>query len=102
VPLQAVRLAGVLLCAVPGELFAEVGLTLKASGGGQRRAESSGLRAGAGAPALVLPLGLAGGYYGYILPGERLRRGGYEALPVAGRLGGAASAAIVGHFRRFC
>ena len=57
-------------------------------------------RPGAADSPLVVPLGLAGGYYGYILPGERLRAGGYEALPASGRLGGAAAAAIVEHFRR--
>ena len=88
VRLQAVRLGGVLFCAIPGEPFAELGLALKSPCSG-------------GVP-LVLPLGLAGGYYGYILPAERLAGGGYEALPMAGRLGGAAAASIVRHFRRFC
>ena len=84
--LQAVRLGGVLICAIPGEPFVELGLALKGAG-----------RA-LGAP--VVPLGLAGGYYGYILPGERLPAGGYEALPASGCLGGAAAAMIVEHFRR--
>jgi hypothetical protein len=48
----------------------------------------------------VVPLGLAGGYCGYILPGERLAAGGYEALPGSGRLGGAAGEMIVEQFRR--
>ncbi len=87
VPLQAVRLGGALICGIPGEPFVELGLALK-----------SASRA-AGGP-LRLPLGLAGGYYGYILPGERLPAGGYEALPGSGRLGGAAAAMIVEHFRR--
>ena len=86
VPLSAVRLGGVLFCGIPGEPFVELGLALKGA-------------AAAGSP-LVVPIGLAGGYYGYILPGERLRAGGYEALPASGRLGGAAAAAIVEHFRR--
>jgi hypothetical protein len=83
VPLQAVRLGEALFCAFPGEMFVELGLALKA----------------AGRP-LIVPLGLAGGYYGYILPGERLPAGGYEALPASGRLGGAAGEMIVEHFRR--
>ena len=87
VPLPAVRLGDVLFCGIPGEPFVELGLALK------------GALAPVGSP-LVVPLGLAGGYYGYILPGERLRAGGYEALPASGRLGGAAAAAIVEHFRR--
>jgi len=87
VPLQAVRLGGVLLCGIPGEPFVELGLALKGA-------------AGTSGSCLVLPLGLAGGYFGYLLPGDRLASGGYEALPVAGRLGGAAAAMIVEHFRR--
>jgi hypothetical protein len=85
VPLQAVMVGGALFCAIPGEPFVELGLALKG--------------ASAGAPLLV-PLGLAGGYYGYVLPGESLSAGGYEALPASGRLGGAAAAMIVEHFRR--
>jgi hypothetical protein len=91
VPLQAARLGEVLFCAVPGELFVELGLALKGAGG---PAGSS-----AGRP-LIVPLGLAGGYYGYILPGERLAAGGYEALPASGRLGGAAGEMTVRQFRR--
>jgi neutral ceramidase len=101
VPLQAVRLGSVLLCAIPGEPFVELGLALKNSGGGPawRLSAVQARSDGAGVP-LVLPLGLAGGYYGYILPGERLPAGGYETLPGSGRLGGAAAAMIVEHFRR--
>jgi hypothetical protein len=91
VPLQAVRLGEALFCAIPGEPFVELGLALKGAGGPAGRPD--------GRP-LIVPLGLAGGYYGYILPGERLAAGGYEALPASGRLGGAAAAMIVEHFRR--
>ena len=91
VPLQAVRLGEALFCAIPGEMFVELGLALKGAGGPAGRPP--------GRP-LIVPLGLAGGYYGYILPGERLPAGGYEALPASGRLGGAAAAMIVEHFRR--
>ncbi len=90
VPLQAVRLGEALFCAIPGEPFVELGLALKGAGGPAGRPS--------GRP-LIVPLGLAGGYYGYILPGERLPAGGYEALPASGRLGGAAAAMIVEHFR---
>ncbi len=83
VPLQAVRLGGLLLCGIPGEPFVELGLALKAAG-----------------RTLAAPLALAGGYYGYLLPGERLAAGGYEALPASGRLGGAAGDMIVERFRR--
>jgi hypothetical protein len=87
VPLQAIRLGGVLICAIPGEPFVELGLALKGA-------------AGPPTVPLLLPLALAGGYYGYILPGERLFTGGYEALPASGCLGGAAAAMIAEHFRR--
>ncbi len=92
VPLQAIRLGGALLCAVPGEPFVELGLALKTA------ARAAG-RSDPGAP-LVVPLGLAGPYYGYILPAGRLAAGGYEALPASGRLGGAAGEMIVEQFRR--
>jgi hypothetical protein len=93
VPLHAVRLGDLLLCGIPGEPFVELGLALKAAGGAPTR------QPGASAP-LVVPLGLAGAYHGYILPGERLPAGGYEALPASGLLGGAAGDMIVEHFRR--
>jgi hypothetical protein len=81
-----------LLCGIPGEPFVELGLALK------RGARAEGGRAGA--ERLVVPLGLAGSYLGYILPGSSLSAGGYEALPSSGCLGGAAAAMIVQHFRR--
>ncbi len=82
VPLQVARLGGALFFAVPGEPFVELGLALK------RAAAARGAR-------LAVPLGLANGYFGYILPGESLLRGGYEALSVAGSLGGFAAARLV-------
>jgi hypothetical protein len=72
----------------------ELGLALKGA------AQGPGRHRGAGGVSLALPLGLAGGYYGYILPGDRLSAGGYEALPASGRLGGAAAGSIVTYFRR--
>jgi hypothetical protein len=91
VPLQAVRLGSLLFCGIPGEPFVELGLAMKGARGSPPR------RTGV---AQVVPLGLAGGYYGYILPVESLPAGGYEALPASGRLGGAAAAMIVEHFLR--
>jgi len=87
VPLQVARLGGVLFCAVPGEPFVEIGLALKAFG------RAAGF-------ALTVPLGLASGYNGYILPGESLARGGYEALSVAGRLGGSSAAMLLDRVQR--
>jgi len=63
----------------------ELGLALK------RAAAGRGTR-------LAVPVGLANGYYGYILPGESLLRGGYEALGVAGSLGGCAAARLLSSF----
>jgi hypothetical protein len=85
VPLQVARLGPALFYAVPGEPFVELGLALK------RAAAARGAR-----PAV--PVGLANGYYGYILPGESLLRGGYEALSVAGSLGGCAAARVLSAF----
>jgi hypothetical protein len=99
VPLQAVRLGGALFCAIPGEPFVELGLALKSACAAPGLRAAASARPGPAAP-LVVPLGLAGGYYGYILPGQHLPAGGYEALPASGRLGGAAAAMIVQHFRR--
>ena len=82
VPLQVARLGGAVFFAFPGEPFAELGLALKGA------AAARGAR-------LAIPLGLANGYYGYILPGESLLRGGYEALSVSGSLGGCTAARLV-------
>jgi hypothetical protein len=108
VPLQAVWIEGLLLCGVPGEMFVELGLALKAGGGAlglhaparQAPAHRAPARQASPASGPVVPLGLAGPYYGYILPGARLPAGGYEALPASGCLGGAAGERIVQHFRR--
>jgi hypothetical protein len=99
VPLQAVRIGDLRLCGIPGEPFVELGLALKAGGGAHARRRDAA-QARSAAANLLVPLGLAGGYYGYILPGQHLPAGGYEALPASGRLGGAAAAMIVQHFRR--
>ncbi len=98
VPLQAARLGGALLCAIPGEPFVELGLALKAARPPDRSRPAPG-RLAAGVR-FAVPLGLAGAYLGYILPGARLLAGGYEALPASGRLGGAAGEIIVRHFLR--
>ena len=62
VPLQALQIGDVFLCAIPGEPFVEIGLTLKES-----------VR-----PKTLLPVSLAGGYFGYIPLEESFNRGGYE------------------------
>jgi hypothetical protein len=62
VPLQALQIGDVYLCAIPGEPFVEIGLRLKES-----------VR-----PRTLLPVSLAGGYFGYIPLKESFDRGGYE------------------------
>jgi neutral ceramidase len=82
VPLQVARLGGALFYAIPGEPFVELGLDLK------RVATARGV-------GLAMPVALANGYYGYILSGKSLLRGGYEALSVSGSLGGCAAARLL-------
>lgn len=65
VPLQALRMGDIFLCAIPGEPFVEIGLELKDAVG-------SGM---------VVPVALANGYFGYIPLEGCFDRGGYEVQP---------------------
>ena len=65
VPLQAFRIGSLGLFAIPGEPFVETGLALKRTEGFD----------------VVMPVGLANGYFGYIPPTECFTRGGYEVKP---------------------
>ncbi len=60
VPLQVLRLGDLLLCAIPGEPFVEIGLELRAAYEG------------------TVPIALANGYFGYIPLEACFERGGYE------------------------
>jgi neutral ceramidase len=68
VPLQVLRMGEVLLCAIPGEPFVEIGLELK--GGGLEVRDAT-----------ILPVALANGYFGYIPLESCFDRGGYEVQP---------------------
>ena len=70
VPLQAFRLGDVGIFAIPGEPFVEIGLALKSFPGFD----------------LIMPVGLANGYLGYIPLRECFDRGGYEVKPGPARL----------------
>ncbi len=61
VDLQAVRLAGRVLLAIPGEAFCEIGLAIKAL-----------------APGVAVPVGYANGNVGYFPSQSSFRKGGYE------------------------
>jgi len=65
VPLQLIRLGPIVICAIPGEPFAEIGLHLKQLG----------------RDLLIIPLALANGYFGYLPLEECFERGGYEVKP---------------------
>lgn len=62
VPLQAVRIGELALCAIPFEVFVEIGLELKRRSPFPRTAV----------------IGLANGYHGYLPTPEQHRLGGYE------------------------
>ena len=62
VPLQVLRIGDAYLCGIPGEPVVEIGLELKKS-----------IEKGT-----VVPVALAGGYFGYIPLEECFKRGGYE------------------------
>ncbi|MCC7492999.1 MAG: hypothetical protein IT204_11645 [Fimbriimonadaceae bacterium] len=61
-PLQVLRIGEVALAGLPGEVFAEVGLALKA----------------ASPYPVTMPIGLANDTVGYVAPDEQLAVGGYE------------------------
>ena len=60
VPLQALHIGGLRICAIPCEPFAEVGLALK-----KRRKDT-------------FVIGLANGYFGYLPTARQMALGGYE------------------------
>jgi neutral ceramidase len=67
------RMGEVLLCAIPGEPFVEVGLELKGSGS-EKWGEVPRKKT-------IVPVALANGYFGYIPLESCFDRGGYEVQP---------------------
>ena len=84
VPLQMLRVGGIGFFAMPGEPFVEIGLALKRLPGYE----------------LVVPVGLAGGYFGYIPREENFGRGGYETRPGPSLLCRDAARQIIETFKR--
>ncbi len=72
VPLQVIRMNTIILFAIPGEPFVEIGLRLiKAA------KERYGYK-------IAFPVALANGYFGYIPLAENFPRGGYEVAAIPG------------------